>query len=96
MLSLHSCFSNYIVLADESCDVSKVKVNKTLRKNLRVRLGDTTRVQPHGMDIPFGKHVHILPMEDTVGEVLSFIHQYNNCIHDVFDTSFRKDKWQSI
>ena len=55
-----------IALTDETCEMSKVKINKVLRKNLRVRLGDQVRVQPHGLDIPYGKNVRILPMEDTI------------------------------
>lgn len=55
-----------IALADESCDVSRVKINRTIRNNLRVRLGDLITVQPGGIDIPFGSRVHILPMEDTI------------------------------
>ncbi|KAL9181895.1 hypothetical protein ACHAXT_012238 [Thalassiosira profunda] len=58
-----------VVLTDETCDMAKVRMNKVLRKNLRVRLGDVIRVQPQGVDIPFGKHVHILPMEDTVQNI---------------------------
>ena len=44
-------------------------MNKVLRKNLRVRLGDIVRVQMGGIDVPFGKRVHILPMEDTVTNI---------------------------
>ena len=58
-----------VALTDETCDVNKVKMNKVLRKNLRVRLGDTIRVHPGGMDIPFGKRIHILPIEDTVQDI---------------------------
>lgn len=58
-----------IVLADETCDKSRVKINRTIRNNLRVRLGDLITVQPKGIDIPFGSRVHILPMEDTVQKI---------------------------
>eukprot|EP00804_Cyclotella_cryptica_P003153 CCRYP_013766-RA/>CCRYP_013766-RA protein AED:0.06 eAED:0.06 QI:86/1/1/1/1/1/7/2626/770 len=58
-----------IALTDETCDVSKVKMNRSIRKNLRVHLGDIITVQPKGIDIPFGKRVHILPMEDTIQKI---------------------------
>jgi len=58
-----------VVLTDDTCDVSKARINRVLRKNLRVRLGDIITVKPQGMDIPFGKRVHILPMEDTVERI---------------------------
>ncbi|KAL7430844.1 hypothetical protein ACHAXM_002382 [Skeletonema potamos] len=58
-----------VALTDETCDVSKVKINKVLRLNLRVKLGDVITVQRGGLNIPFGKHIHILPIEDTVETV---------------------------
>ena len=58
-----------IVLADETCDRSRVKINRTIRNNLRVRLGDLITVQPKGIDIPFGSRVHILPLEDTIQKI---------------------------
>jgi formylmethanofuran dehydrogenase subunit D len=33
-----------IVLADETCDEGKIRMNKVVRKNLRVRLGDVVSV----------------------------------------------------
>jgi transitional endoplasmic reticulum ATPase len=33
-----------IVLADETVDESKIRINKVVRKNLRVRLGDIVSV----------------------------------------------------
>jgi len=33
-----------IVLADESCEEGKIRMNKVVRKNLRVRLGDVVSV----------------------------------------------------
>ena len=49
--------------------MAKVKINRCIRKNLRVRLGDLITVQPKGIDIPFGKRVHILPMEDDIQKI---------------------------
>lgn len=33
-----------IVLADDTCDEGKIRMNKVVRKNLRVRLGDVVSV----------------------------------------------------
>ena len=54
-----------IVLADETCDDSSVRMNKVVRKNLRVRLADIVTVSTCG-DVPYGKRVHILPLDDTI------------------------------
>merc|ERR1719512_345607 len=54
-----------IVLADDNLDDSKIRMNKVVRKNLRVRLGDIISVHACG-DVPYGKRVHVLPLDDTI------------------------------
>ncbi|KAL1925285.1 uncharacterized protein VTP21DRAFT_168 [Calcarisporiella thermophila] len=54
-----------IVLADDDCDDTKIRINKVVRNNLRVRLGDVVSVHPCP-DIKYGKRVHVLPIDDTV------------------------------
>merc|ERR1712151_29322 len=54
-----------IVLADENLDDSKIRLNKVVRKNLRVRLGDIVSVHACG-DVPHGKRIHVLPLDDTI------------------------------
>lgn len=54
-----------IVLADDDCDDAKVKVNKVVRQNLRVRLGDVVAIHPCP-DIKYGKRIHVLPIDDTI------------------------------
>lgn len=54
-----------IVLADENCDDASCKINKTVRKNLRVRLADLVTVTACG-DIPYAKRIHVLPLDDTI------------------------------
>ncbi|KAF8720377.1 hypothetical protein HU200_023878 [Digitaria exilis] len=54
-----------IVLADETCEEPKIRMNKVVRKNLRVRLGDVVSVH-QCPDVKYGKRVHILPIDDTV------------------------------
>merc|ERR1740136_619102 len=40
-------------------------MNKVVRKNLRVRLADVVTVTSCG-DVPYGKRIHVLPMDDTI------------------------------
>lgn len=54
-----------IVLADEQCEVPKVRLNKVVRANLRVRLGDVVSVH-QCPDVKYGKRVYILPLDDTI------------------------------
>jgi transitional endoplasmic reticulum ATPase len=50
---------------DEELDNMKIRMNKVVRRNLRVRLGDVVAVHPCP-DIPNGNRVHILPIDDTI------------------------------
>ena len=43
----------------------KIRMNKVIRNNLRVRIGDIVTVLPWN-DIPNGTKVHILPIADTI------------------------------
>ncbi|GAY61883.1 hypothetical protein CUMW_213460 [Citrus unshiu] len=54
-----------IVLGDEQCEESKVGMNKVVRSNLRVRLGDVVSVHACP-DVKYGTRVHILPIDDTI------------------------------
>eukprot|EP00753_Platysulcus_tardus_P012728 PLAT3528.1.p1 GENE.PLAT3528.1~~PLAT3528.1.p1 ORF type:complete len:829 (-),score=486.16 PLAT3528.1:123-2573(-) len=54
-----------IVLADDSGEDGEVRMNKVVRNNLRVRLGDLVTVTRFP-DVPYGKRVQVLPIDDTV------------------------------
>jgi transitional endoplasmic reticulum ATPase len=54
-----------IVLADVACEEGKVNINKVVRNNLRVRLGDIISINVCP-DIKYGKRIHVLPLDDTV------------------------------
>jgi len=53
-----------IVLADDTVEENKIRMNKVIRKNLRVRLADVVSVH-QCPDVKYGKRVHVLPFEDT-------------------------------
>jgi transitional endoplasmic reticulum ATPase len=54
-----------IALADNKLEDGKIKMNKVVRKNLRVRLGDVVTVKPCA-DVPNLTKIHILPIDDTI------------------------------
>ncbi|KAF6137918.1 hypothetical protein GIB67_041791 [Kingdonia uniflora] len=53
-----------IALVDETCDEPKIRMNKVVCSNLRVRLGDVVSVH-QCPNVKYGKRVLILPVEDT-------------------------------
>lgn len=54
-----------IVLADDTVDENKIRMNKVIRTNLRVRLGDIVSVN-QCPDVKYGKRIHVLPLDDTI------------------------------
>ncbi|CAN4086003.1 unnamed protein product [Withania somnifera] len=54
-----------VVLADDQCEEHKVRLNKVVRANLRIRLGDVVSVH-QCPDVKYAKRIHILPIDDTI------------------------------
>ncbi|KAJ5074287.1 cell division control protein 48 [Anaeramoeba ignava] len=54
-----------VVVSDEGCEPGKIKMNRVIRNNLRVRLGDIVGVK-QCTDINFGQRIHVLPIADTI------------------------------
>lgn len=54
-----------IVLHDDTCPDTKIRMNKVVRSNLRVRLGDIVSVHACP-DVKYGKKIHVLPLDDTI------------------------------
>ncbi|KAF8387100.1 hypothetical protein PRIPAC_76242 [Pristionchus pacificus] len=54
-----------IVLVDETCTNEKIRMNRVVRHNLRVRLGDVVSITA-ASNVPYGKRVHVLPIDDTI------------------------------
>ncbi len=50
---------------DGGLEDEKIRMNKVVRRNLRVRLGDLINVTKHP-NVPMGKRIHILPFEDSI------------------------------
>lgn len=54
-----------IGLVDNDLEDGKIRLNKVVRNNLKVRLGDLVTISAC-TDIPYGQRVHILPIDDTI------------------------------
>lgn len=54
-----------IVLSDDTVEEAKIRINKVVRKNLRVKLGDIVSVH-QCTDVKYGKRIHVLPIDDTI------------------------------
>jgi transitional endoplasmic reticulum ATPase len=46
-------------------DETRIRINKVVRRNLRVRLGDVVSVH-QCPDVKYGARVHVLPIDDTI------------------------------
>ena len=64
-------------------------MNKVVRKNLRVRLGDIVSIHPAG-DVPYGTRVHILPLDDTVEGLTGNL--YETYLKPYFSDAYRPVK----
>merc|ERR1712226_1564053 len=54
-----------IVLSDDTVSTERIRMNRVVRNNLRVRLGDVISVSACP-DVKYGKRVYILPIDDSV------------------------------
>lgn len=54
-----------IVIADDSTEDGKIRMNKCVRNNLRLKMGDIASLHSAG-EVKYGKAVHILPFEDSI------------------------------
>merc|ERR1712184_82944 len=54
-----------IVLSDDTVPAERIRMNRVVRNNLRLRLGDVVSVSSCS-DIKYGKRIHVLPIDDTI------------------------------
>jgi len=54
-----------VAIMDDDTDDGKIRMNKVIRNNLRVKLGDIISVHNTG-EVPYGKAIHVLPFDDTI------------------------------
>ena len=61
-----------IVTGDETCEEPRIRTNKVARSNLRVKPGNFISIYPCP-DIKYGNRVHILPLNDTIEDILGIV-----------------------
>lgn len=54
-----------IIVSDETCPNEKVRMNRVVRNNLRIRLGDVVSITP-APNLSYGTRIHVLPIDDTI------------------------------
>lgn len=54
-----------VAIMDEETDDNKIRMNKVVRKNLRVKLGDVVSLHSTG-EVPYAKAIHVLPFDDSI------------------------------
>jgi transitional endoplasmic reticulum ATPase len=54
-----------IALLADNVDYNKIKMNRVVRQNLRVKLGDLVTVYQF-QDIQYANKIHVLPFDDSV------------------------------
>ena len=54
-----------IVLTDDDCPTGSIRMNRVIRSNLRLRLGDVVAIHACP-DIKYGDKISVLPIDDTV------------------------------
>ncbi|KAJ4703745.1 cell division cycle 48 [Melia azedarach] len=52
-------------VTDDSCNEFKIRMNKVVRSNLKVKLGDMVSVQNY-QDFKNASRIHVLPLDDTI------------------------------
>jgi len=78
-----------IAIANEQTDDTKIRMNKVIRKNLRVKLGDIVSLHNAG-EVKYGEKVHILPFEDTVQGISGNL--FETYLKPYFQESYRPVK----
>ena len=54
-----------VAIADEDTADTKIRMNKVIRNNLRVKLGDVVSLHNAG-EVKYGKAIHVLPFDDSI------------------------------
>lgn len=75
-----------LALSQEGLEDGRIMMNKVVRKNLRVRLGDLVSVNACP-DVPYGKRIHVLPIDDTVENLTGNL--FDTYLKPYFQESYR-------
>ena len=77
-----------LALSDENCEVAKIQMNRVVRKNLNVYLGDIVSVHRVN-DCPYCTKVCILPFKDTIEGLGENTDYFESFLKPYFATTFR-------
>lgn len=75
-----------IIVFEESMHQDIIKINRVVRNNLRVKIGDIISVHACP-DIKFGNRIHVLPIADTVEGLAGDL--FDTCLHPYFLEAYR-------
>ena len=75
-----------LAIQEDNCDVAKIQMNKVIRKNLRVYLGDIVSVHSCD-DCPYCEKVVILPFKDTIEGLTGDL--FESFLKPYFEPTFR-------
>merc|ERR1719148_213385 len=78
-----------IALANEQTDDGKIRMNRVIRKNLRVKLGDVVSLHSAG-EVKYGTRIHVLPFEDSVDGITGSL--FDTYLKPYFQDSYRPVK----
>jgi len=78
-----------IAIANEETEDNKIRMNKVIRKNLRVKLGDVVSLHNAG-EVKYGERIHVLPFADTVEGIAGNL--FETYLKPYFQESYRPVK----
>ena len=67
------------------CRTNRIQMNRVVRNNLRVRLGDIISIQGC-RDVKYGQRIHVLPIDDTVQGLTGNL--FNVYLKQYFDKNY--------
>mmetsp|Transcript_65743 Transcript_65743/g.76448 ORF Transcript_65743/g.76448 Transcript_65743/m.76448 type:complete len:179 (+) Transcript_65743:29-565(+) len=83
-------YETVAIVITEDMAISSVRINKTIRNNLRANIKDNLEMSPL-TDIQYSKRVHILPFEDTIKKELEK-DLFNDYLKPYFQDAYRPVK----
>ena len=64
-----------LITEEEGAEDKHILMNKVVRRNLRVRMGDIVSVHPCPNDVPNATKIHVLPFSDSIEGITGNITQ---------------------
>jgi len=78
-----------IAIANDETEENKIRMNKVIRKNLGVKLGDVVSLHNAG-EVKYGERIHVLPFSDTVEGITGNL--FETFLKPYFQESYRPVK----